>query len=195
MSDFFSDQALASITEHVLPGLWPLLLAFAVCMIAVPLAIRLSRRYGVVAQPGGRHAHANPTPVLGGLAMWIGFAMALLVFLPRDTQTLAVLVVSGLAMGLLIVDDRWSMPPVVKLGVQVGLALLAVAGFGIEIRFFSLPGGHLIQLGLLMTPVSVQLVTVALVVPSYGLFATVTIGVTVTAVIAAVVVAVVDASV
>ena len=155
MSDFFSDQALASITEHVLPGLWPLLLAFAVCMIAVPLAIRLSRRYGVVAQPGGRHAHANPTPVLGGLAMWIGFAMALLVFLPRDTQTLAVLVVSGLAMGLLIVDDRWSMPPVVKLGVQVGLALLAVAGFGIEIRFFSLPGGHLIQLGLLMTPVSV----------------------------------------
>src|SRR5437660_8477003 len=125
------------------------------CVIAVPLAIRLSRRYGVVAQPGGRHAHANPTPVLGGLAMWIGFAIALLVFLPRDTQTLAVLVVSGLAMGLLIVDDRWSMPPVVKLGVQVGLALLAVAGFGIEIRFFSLPGGHLIQVGLLMTPVSV----------------------------------------
>src|SRR5438046_4787174 len=124
-------------------------------MLAVPLALRLSRRAGVVARPGGRHAHAHPTPVLGGLAMWIGFAMALLVFLPRDTQTLAVLVVSGLAMGLLIVDDRWSIPPVVKLGVQVGLALLAVAGFGIEIRFFSLPGGHLIQLGLLMTPVSV----------------------------------------
>src|SRR5947208_15062237 len=124
-------------------------------MIAVPLAIRLSRRYGVVAHPGGRHAHANRRPLLGGLAMWIGFARALLVFLPRDTQTLAVLVVSGLAMGLLIVDDRWSMPPVVKLGVQGGLALLAVAGFGIEIRFFSLPGGHLIQQGLLLTPVSV----------------------------------------
>src|SRR2546430_719313 len=45
------------------------------------------------------------------------------------------------------------------------------------------------------TPVSAQLVTVALVVPSYGLFATATVGVTVTAVIAAVVVAVVDASV
>src|SRR5438874_11065675 len=44
-------------------------------------------------------------------------------------------------------------------------------------------------------PASVQLVTVALVVPSYGLLATATVGVTVTAVIAAVVVAVVDASV
>ena len=105
MSDFFSDQALASITEHVLPGLWPLLLAFAVCMIAVPLAIRLSRRYGVVAQPGGRHAHANPTPMLGGLAMWIGLAIAMAVFAPRNLQTLGLLVVSGLATGLLIIDD------------------------------------------------------------------------------------------
>src|SRR5438309_11657425 len=46
-----------------------------------------------------------------------------------------------------------------------------------------------------ITPVSVQVVSVALVVPSYGLFATMTVGVTVSAVIAAVVVAVVDASV
>src|SRR5207244_12590807 len=46
-----------------------------------------------------------------------------------------------------------------------------------------------------MTPVSVQLVTVAVVVPSYGLFATMTVGVSVTTVIAAVVVAVVEASV
>ena len=41
----------------------------------------------------------------------------------------------------------------------------------------------------LMTPVSVQLVSVALVVPSYALVATATAGVTVTVVIAAVVVA------
>jgi hypothetical protein len=44
-------------------------------------------------------------------------------------------------------------------------------------------------------PASVQLVTVALVVPLYGLFATATVGVTVAAVIVAVVVAVVLASV
>ena len=43
-------------------------------------------------------------------------------------------------------------------------------------------------------PVSVQLVSVALTVPSYGLLATLTAGVTVTPVIAAVVVAVVLAS-
>jgi len=154
LTDFFSDRALTNITEHLLPGLWPLLLAFAVCVLAVPPAIYLSRRFGWIAQPGGRHAHANPTPVLGGLAMYAGFAVAVGVFLPRYSATPGVLLVSGLAMALLAIDDRWPMRPLVKLAVQLGLALLAVVVFGIEVKFFSLPGGHLIQLGLLMAPVS-----------------------------------------
>jgi UDP-GlcNAc:undecaprenyl-phosphate GlcNAc-1-phosphate transferase len=37
----------------------------------------------------------------------------------------------------------------------VALSVLAVVVFGIEIKYFSLPGGHLFQLGLLMAPVSV----------------------------------------
>src|SRR5438477_106601 len=81
---------------------------------------------GVLAQPGGRHAHSNVTPLLGGLAMWIGFAAACLVLLPHDLQTLGVIAVSGLAMGLLTVDDKVGMRPLVKLGIQVGLALIAV---------------------------------------------------------------------
>ncbi len=155
MTDFFSDKALTNISEHLLPGLWPLLVAFVGCVAVVPLAIWLSRRFGWIALPGGRHAHASPTPLLGGLAMWGGFALAVLIFVPRSVQTWGVLLVSGLAMAALAIDDRWSMAPLVKLGVQVALALLAVVVFGIEIRFFSLPGGHLIQLGLLMAPVSV----------------------------------------
>src|SRR5207244_2587110 len=53
------------------------------------------------------------------------------------------------------IDDKRPMRPLVKLGVQVGLAVVAVVVFGIEIRFFSLPGGHLVTLGLLIRPVSV----------------------------------------
>jgi UDP-GlcNAc:undecaprenyl-phosphate GlcNAc-1-phosphate transferase len=155
LTDFFSDKALTNISEHLLPGLWPLLVAFVGCVAVVPLAIWLSRRFGWIALPGGRHAHASPTPLLGGLAMWSGFALAVLIFVPLSVQTWGVLLVSGLAMAALAIDDRWSMAPLVKLGVQIALALLAVVVFGIEIRFFSLPGGHLIQLGLLMAPVSV----------------------------------------
>ena len=156
MTDFFSDQALTSITEHLLPGLWPFLVALVATAVAVPLvAIPLSRVFHVIAQPGGRHAHLNPTPLLGGLALWLGFAVAWLAFMPRDAQTIGVIAVSGLAMALLIIDDKQGMRPLVKLAVQIGLALIAVVLFGIQIRFFSLPGGHIIQLGLFMAPVSV----------------------------------------
>jgi UDP-GlcNAc:undecaprenyl-phosphate/decaprenyl-phosphate GlcNAc-1-phosphate transferase len=155
LTDWFTDQALTSITVNLLPGLWPLLVALVVCAAAVPAAIWLSPRLGLVAQPGGRHAHANPTPMLGGLAMYVAFLVAVVLFLPRYRWTPGVLITSGLAMALLVIDDRWPMRPLVKLGVQVGLALVAVVIFGIQISFFSLPGLHLIQLGLLMAPVSV----------------------------------------
>jgi UDP-GlcNAc:undecaprenyl-phosphate GlcNAc-1-phosphate transferase len=100
LTDFFGGGALVSLRDHLLPGLWPLLVAFAVCALAVPLAIRLSRRTGLIAEPGGRHAHAKPTPLLGGLAMYAGFFVAVLVFLPGYSYTPGLLVVSGLAAGL-----------------------------------------------------------------------------------------------
>jgi UDP-GlcNAc:undecaprenyl-phosphate GlcNAc-1-phosphate transferase len=155
VTDFFSDQALANLTQHLLPGLWPFVVALIVCVLVVPLALYLSRRYGWIAEPGGRHSHANPTPLLGGLAMYAGFAVAVAVFLPSYGATPGVLVVTGLAMASLAIDDRWPMKPLVKFGVQLALALLAVVIFNVQIKFFSLPGGHIVQLGLLILPVSV----------------------------------------
>ena len=155
MTDFFGSDALGSLRDHLLPGLWPLLVAFAVCALLTPLAILLSRRTGLIAEPGGRHAHTHPTPLLGGLALYGGFAAAVLIFLPGYGATPGVLLVSGLAAGLLIIDDRHPMSPWVKLGVQVFLSLLAVVVFQIQIGYVSLPGHHLFQLGLLMAPVSI----------------------------------------
>jgi UDP-GlcNAc:undecaprenyl-phosphate GlcNAc-1-phosphate transferase len=143
-NDFFSETALRNLTQHLLPGLWPFIAAVIFCGVAVPFAIVLSRRLHVLAQPGGRHAHANVTPLLGGLAMWVGFAIAVVIFLPHDLATLGVLLVSGLATGILIIDDRWSMKPWVKLAVQVGLSLLAVLVFIPPISYIGLPGGQLI---------------------------------------------------
>ncbi|HYL07575.1 MAG TPA: MraY family glycosyltransferase [Candidatus Udaeobacter sp.] len=154
MTDFFSAESLTSVRDHLLPGLWPFVVALVVCAVAVPAAILLSRRFGWIAKPGGRHAHEKPTPLLGGLAMYVGFAAAIVIFLPNFAGTIGLLTVSGLAMAVLAIDDRWPMNPWVKLGVQVALAGLAVVVFGIKITFFSTPGGHIVQLGLLVVPVS-----------------------------------------
>ena len=154
MTDFFGGDALVSLRDHLLPGLWPMLVAFAVCAAFVPLMIWASRSTGLIAEPGGRHAHAKPTPMLGGLAMFIGFAAAVVIFLPGYKQTLGLLVVSGLAAVLLIADDRWPARPVVKLGLQVLVALVAVVLFDFTITYVGLPGGRVVHLGLLAAPVS-----------------------------------------
>jgi UDP-GlcNAc:undecaprenyl-phosphate GlcNAc-1-phosphate transferase len=144
----------------VLPGLWPLLVALAACALLVPLAIRISRRTGIVAVPGGRHAHATPTPLLGGLAMFLGFAVAVLIFVPSSSTRTGVLVVSGLAAVLLIADDRWSVSPGIKFAFQLLVALVAVAVFGFVIRYFGLPGSggygatRVVDLGWFAIPVS-----------------------------------------
>ena len=162
MTDFFGDGALANLRDHLLPGLWPLLAAFVICALAVPLMIRLAPRIGVIAMPSERHAHSKPTPALGGLAMFLGFAAAVLFLVPINTTVIGLLVASGLATFLLIIDDRSPVRPLIKLAMQVAIAVLAVVVFGdvlkddkFVISFFGLPGGHIVELGLLATPVSI----------------------------------------
>ncbi|MDQ2942564.1 MAG: undecaprenyl/decaprenyl-phosphate alpha-N-acetylglucosaminyl 1-phosphate transferase [Candidatus Dormibacteraeota bacterium] len=161
MTDFFSGDALINLRDRLLPGLWPLLAAFAICAILVPVMIRLAPRLGVIAMPSERHAHSKPTPALGGLAMYLGFAVAVLLLAPINLTTIGVLVVGGLATVLLIADDRSPVRPLVKLAMQVAVAVVAVVVFGdllkddrFLISFFGLPGEHIVQLGLLATPVS-----------------------------------------
>jgi UDP-GlcNAc:undecaprenyl-phosphate/decaprenyl-phosphate GlcNAc-1-phosphate transferase len=160
-SDFFSIDSLIAIRDHLLPGLISMLFAFTICAVVVPLMIVLSRRLGVMAMPSERHPHSKPMPMLGGLAMFIGFGAAVLLFLPQvsgpeRTGVLGVLFVSGLAAVLLVADDRWSLPPLTKFGLQLLIALIAVVGLGKEfqITFVSLPGTGIIQLGLLAVPIS-----------------------------------------
>jgi UDP-GlcNAc:undecaprenyl-phosphate GlcNAc-1-phosphate transferase len=143
--DFFSGAELTNLTQHLLPGVWPLFVAAAICGVAVPLAMLASRRFGVMAAPGGRHAHASLTPLLGGVAMYVGFAIAVVIFVPLNTVSVGVLVVSALVTAVLIVDDRWGMRPLVKLAVQVGVALVAALVFGAQIKFVSLPGANIVN--------------------------------------------------
>jgi UDP-GlcNAc:undecaprenyl-phosphate GlcNAc-1-phosphate transferase len=154
VTDFFGGDALVNLRERLGPGLMPLLVAFAVCALVVPLMIWLSRRTGLIAEPGGRHPHSKPTPLLGGVAMYLGFAAALVIFLPNYRDTLGVLVVSGIATVLLIADDRWRVRPAIKLAFQLIIALVAIIVFGFKITSFTLPGEHLVTLGVLAAPIT-----------------------------------------
>jgi len=147
-------------TQHLLfslvPALGPFLLAAAGATALTPLAMLLARRLGVVALPGGRHIHLRPTPLLGGWALYLAFAGAVAWYLGvSDWKIVGLLSLCGVATLLFTYDDRFRMAAPAKLAVEIGLGLVAVFVFGFNISFFTLPGGHVIQLGLVAYPLTV----------------------------------------
>jgi len=50
-------------------------LGFGVTFLCVPLVRRIALTYGVVDHPGGRRLHEKPTPLLGGTAIFVPFAL------------------------------------------------------------------------------------------------------------------------
>jgi UDP-GlcNAc:undecaprenyl-phosphate/decaprenyl-phosphate GlcNAc-1-phosphate transferase len=145
-------------TTPWLPAFPPFLVASMVCIAAIPLTVILAHRVGAVAHPDDdRHLHAQSTPRLGGIAIFIGFAAALLVFganVPERWEILAVCAAITIAMA---VDDILDLAWFVKLVVEVGVGI-AVAAAGITISFFAVPGTHgtdLVQLGWLAVPITV----------------------------------------
>lgn len=52
--------------------------AFALALLLVPLARRLAFRLNMIDHPEGRKAHAQPRPLLGGLAIYFAFTLTLL---------------------------------------------------------------------------------------------------------------------
>jgi UDP-GlcNAc:undecaprenyl-phosphate GlcNAc-1-phosphate transferase len=155
MTDFFGGDALSNLRLHLLPAVWPVLVAFAVCALAVPVMILVSRATGMMALPGGRHPHMKATPLLGGVALYLGFAAAVLIFLPNYKDTVGVLVVSGLAAILLIADDRWQVRASIKLGLQLLIAVVAIVAYGFKITSFGLPGNNVIEVGYLTIPITI----------------------------------------
>jgi UDP-GlcNAc:undecaprenyl-phosphate GlcNAc-1-phosphate transferase len=153
--DFFSERFLHEVEHNVAPAVWPTLVAFAVVAALTPLLILAARRTGFLSYPRARDIHTRPVPYLGGVGMYLGFAAACLAFLRGAPSVPGLLVLGGLTTAVLLVDDRVGMPALVKLGVQVGVAVLAVLVFGFGIHFIFLPPLHVRDLGLFALPVTV----------------------------------------
>jgi len=141
-----------------LPALPPFLLASAVCIAAVPLTALLARRLGAVAEPDTeRHLHAQPTPRLGGLALFTSFAVAVAVFGASVNYRWQIVAVSGAVTVAMALDDIFDLHWRAKLLIEVGAGVL-VAALGITITFIAVPSAHgptAIELGLFAAPLTV----------------------------------------
>ncbi len=111
--------------------LFGLALAMAIVYTTTPVAIRLAARLEFYDRPAGYKGHASPTPYLGGLAVTVGFVVAVLALTSGSQETLPVLggVVVLWVVGTL--DDRRTVGPLPRVAVESVLAaLLWAAGLG-----------------------------------------------------------------
>lgn len=107
----------------------PSLIAFLGVVLAISVLRRVAPHAGLMDLPGGRRTHAQPVPLVGGLAIGLGLAAALVVRgtlepLPGALLVAALLVLAGGAL-----DDRLELSARVKLLIQL-LAASVMVEFG-----------------------------------------------------------------
>jgi UDP-GlcNAc:undecaprenyl-phosphate GlcNAc-1-phosphate transferase len=132
--------------------------AFAVAAVLTPLTARLARRVGAVDHPKERGLGAGSTPLLGGLAMLGGVLVASALFLDFGGATSDRF--KGILAGAIVIsivgalDDRFDLPPGVKLAGQVGAAVIPVAA-GVEVTNITLPFIGAVSFGSAGGPITV----------------------------------------
>jgi len=110
-------------------------LAFAVG--GTPVARWVAARTDTVDRPSGRKLHLEPIPLLGGVAIYAAFILALLLFGDRFyiSQLVGIFVGATLVSFLGIWDDRQTIRPLLKLAGQT-LAALALIATGVRVNLF-----------------------------------------------------------
>ena len=136
-----------------------LLVAALVALITTPVVRSLAVRMGAVDVPkDGRRMHDHPIPRMGGLAIFFGFILSVLIFQTLTPSLRGMLLGSVIIVVLGILDDIYALPALPKFLVQIVAALVAVLE-GNRIDFLSNPNifskEPFWELGWLSIPISV----------------------------------------
>ena len=104
-----------------------LVVALLVALVATPVVKSLAFKMGAVDVPkDNRRMHDHPIPRMGGLAIFLGFLLSVLLFLDLDEQLRGMLLGATIIVVLGIFDDIYSLGAKLKFLIQIGAALVAV---------------------------------------------------------------------
>ena len=132
---------------HLLAGL----LALGLATVMTPVAGRIAGRVGLVAYPKRDRWHRSPTPLLGGIAIFMG-SVPLVVMIAEAVSAHMLDRFSALLLGAVLifvlglVDDLKTLPPYAKLLGQIVAACILVA---------SLPIARYLPWSVLMVPLMI----------------------------------------
>lgn len=122
-------------------------IAFATSLLTIPIANRLSYRLNLLSRPGGRRQEDRPMPKLGGMGIFVGFTIAVIIaqylnvprYDPDEVTRLLGLLLGGTFIYIMgVLDDKYEFGYKTLFLTQFGAASIAIA-FQIFIEFFNNP--------------------------------------------------------
>ena len=140
-----------------------MLLAFVVSLLIAylmtPPVKDFAGRVGAIDVPKDeRHVHDHPIPRMGGIAIFLGFVISLLLFVNMSTQVMGLLVGAVIIAVMGAVDDIVNLRPMVKLAFQLLAAIVAVRS-GLVFDVISNPNVFAeettIEIGFLSVPLTI----------------------------------------
>ncbi len=106
--------------------------AVGLAIVLTPLVRAVARRVGMVAKPKTDRWHQKPTSMLGGVAIWLSFVIAYLIFVPRTPYSWVLLGSTTFMFLVGLVDDVIHIKPYQKLIGQV-MASAIVIYYGLRL--------------------------------------------------------------
>jgi len=129
-------------------------LALFLAMALIPPLVRLSERLHLMDAGGGRKVHAGQVPRIGGIAIFLGFLVPVVIWMPPRADVAAFIAAAAVVFVFGLLDDRFNLDYRLKLlGQGLGAVIVTAAG-GVLIQQLPLwPGGTLPEL--LALPITV----------------------------------------
>jgi UDP-GlcNAc:undecaprenyl-phosphate GlcNAc-1-phosphate transferase len=136
--------------ELVVPLAFTLIVTVLFILALRPVALAI----GLVDIPGGRKMHNDPTPVIGGVAMYLGllFGGMLLGVTPAFS---ALLMGASLLIVIGAIDDRFDLPPTVRLITQTCAVLVMIYAAGLKLSNIGSPLFFDFELGAFAIPFTI----------------------------------------
>ena len=138
----------------IIIGIASVICAALLSYVCTPLVRVLAFKIGAVDVPkDGRRMHSVPIPRIGGLAIFIGFALTILSFCEMSKFLAVVLFGAFIIVVMGVLDDIFALNAWLKFAVQLAVAIFAVIE-GVTIEFIAL-GKEMISLGFWAYPITV----------------------------------------
>jgi UDP-GlcNAc:undecaprenyl-phosphate GlcNAc-1-phosphate transferase len=122
------------------------LLSCSTSLALTPMMMVLGLRWGLLDQPTSRKIHCVPTPRMGGLAIYLGFVIAVLVNSILADWMLAILLAGTLLLGIGMLDDAREIPSWMKLAAHLVAAGIVIYSGKVLTLFPSGPAGEALNI-------------------------------------------------